>query len=80
MEDNKLDFSGLEGVGLMISELTNEKTASTKVSENGAVDAYIRGIEAGLGADSLEGLAKIASEQLGRNVMRDFVPMIFLGK
>lgn len=78
--NDTIHFDGFEALGLMIQDLT-EKTATDKASENLNIDSYISGLEMGIGSDSgVESFAKTAAQLTGREIMKDFIPGIFLSK
>lgn len=77
MDQLKDDFFAL---GMVLAQ-NYEKTAAEKAGEDLFLDAYVAGVEAGLGIpEAHEAYTKLACQQLGRAIMSDFVPSMLLNK
>lgn len=77
MEPNMNDFFAL---GMVLAQ-NYEKTAAEKASEDLFLDAYVAGVEEGLGIPEAQGTyTKLACQQLGRAIMSDFIPHMLLNK
>jgi len=78
MNENNI-FVDFEPLGFLVNELGSEKTAADKAGETLGIDSYLSGLEVGMGVpDGMLAHEKVACQELGREIMMDFIPSIFL--
>lgn len=74
------DMSDFAPLGMVVNHLY-EKTAAETAGETLAMNAYVGAFEHAIGADpTMDSMTKTASQQVGREIMFDFITNMLLDK
>lgn len=77
--EKELNFTDFAPLNMFVE---HEFTKVASKEDTIDTDAYCAGLEAGLGLipEGTEAMAKVASRQMGRELMKEFIPYLFLDK
>lgn len=78
--DKELQLQGFVPLGILVNNAF-EKTAAERASQSLVLDAYVAGLETGLGIEEgIENMAKVASCEMGRELAMDIFGQMLLEK